>query len=79
MPPVARPAISFIEPPGPDAVEIPEQKQHFDLPVRFDPGATFAFARTGVLAVTFLWQTAAVSSGASFTPGDNPPPAGDFP
>lgn len=30
-----RPAISFIEPPGPDEVEIPEQKQHFDLPVRF--------------------------------------------
>ncbi|MBI4622481.1 MAG: hypothetical protein HY736_04565, partial [Verrucomicrobia bacterium] len=30
-----RPAISFIEPPGPDDVEIPEQKQHFELPVRF--------------------------------------------
>lgn len=33
--PEERPAISFIEPPGPDEVEIPEQKQHFDLPVRF--------------------------------------------
>jgi DNA modification methylase len=33
--PVERPEISFIEPPGPDEVEIPEQKQHFDLPVRF--------------------------------------------
>jgi len=27
--------LPFIEPPGPDEVEIPEQKQHFDLPVRF--------------------------------------------
>ena len=33
--PVERPEIAFIEPPGPDEVEIPEQKQHFDLPVRF--------------------------------------------
>lgn len=34
-PNVARPAISFIEPPGPDEAGIPEQKQHFELPVRF--------------------------------------------
>ncbi len=34
-PAVERPEISFIEPPGPDEVEIPDQKQHFDLPVRF--------------------------------------------
>jgi DNA modification methylase len=33
--PPERPEIAFIEPPGPDEVEIPEQKQHFDLPVRF--------------------------------------------
>jgi hypothetical protein len=33
--PVERSEISFIDPPGPDEVEIPEQKQHFDLPVRF--------------------------------------------
>jgi DNA modification methylase len=33
--PVERAEIAFIEPPGPDEVEIPEQKQHFDLPVRF--------------------------------------------
>jgi len=33
--PVERPEISFIEPPGPEEVEIPEQKQHFELPVRF--------------------------------------------
>ncbi len=30
-----RPAISFIEPPGPEEADIPEQKQHFELPVRF--------------------------------------------
>jgi DNA modification methylase len=34
-PPASRPEISFIEPPGPEDVEIPEQKQHFELPVRF--------------------------------------------
>ncbi len=33
--PAERPAISFIEPPGPEDVEIPEQKQHFKLPARF--------------------------------------------
>lgn len=33
--PVERAEIAFIQPPGPDEVEIPEQKQHFDLPVRF--------------------------------------------
>ena len=33
--PVERAEIAFIEPPGPDEVGIPEQKQHFDLPVRF--------------------------------------------
>jgi len=27
--------INFIEPPAPDEVDIPEQKQHFELPVRF--------------------------------------------
>ena len=27
--------ITFIEPPAPDEAEIPEQKQHFQLPVRF--------------------------------------------
>ncbi len=47
MPPEDRPAtgprgpvraeteISFIEPPAPDEVEIPEQKQHYRLPTRF--------------------------------------------
>lgn len=35
VPPTERPEISFIEPPGTDEVEIPEQKQHFELPVRF--------------------------------------------
>jgi DNA modification methylase len=35
--PTARPLaeINFIEPPAPDEVGIPEQKQHFELPVRF--------------------------------------------
>lgn len=33
--PVQSSEISFIEPPGPDEVEIPDQKQHFELPVRF--------------------------------------------
>jgi len=33
--PVERAEIAFIEPPGPDEVEIPEQKQHFKLPARF--------------------------------------------
>jgi DNA modification methylase len=33
--PVERAEISFIEPPGPDEVEIPEQKEHFELPTRF--------------------------------------------
>ena len=33
--PVERAEIAFIEPPGPDEVEIPEQRQHFELPVRF--------------------------------------------
>jgi len=27
--------ISFIEPPAPDHVEIPEQKEHYQLPTRF--------------------------------------------
>ena len=27
--------ISFIEPPAPDEVEIPEQKEHYQLPTRF--------------------------------------------
>jgi DNA modification methylase len=27
--------ISFIEPPAPDEVQLPDQKQHFELPVRF--------------------------------------------
>jgi hypothetical protein len=27
--------MSFIEPPGPDEITIPEQKEHFALPVRF--------------------------------------------
>jgi DNA modification methylase len=34
-PPASRPETSFIGPPGPDEVELPEQKQHFELPVRF--------------------------------------------
>lgn len=34
-PSVDRPEISFIEPPAPEEVEIPEQKQHFKLPARF--------------------------------------------
>ncbi len=33
--PAERPAISFIEPPGPEEAGIPDQTQHFDLPVRF--------------------------------------------
>ena len=27
--------IAFIEPPAPDEVEIPEQKEHYQLPARF--------------------------------------------
>lgn len=33
--PKVTPEISFIEPPAPDEAEIPEQKEHFQLPVRF--------------------------------------------
>ena len=34
-PPRAETEISFIEPPAPDEVEIPEQKEHYQLPTRF--------------------------------------------
>ena len=33
--PMVETEISFIEPPAPDEVEIPEQKEHYQLPTRF--------------------------------------------
>lgn len=37
--------ISFIEPPAPDEVEIPEQKKHYQLPTRFGAALTCVSAR----------------------------------